>query len=780
MKIRLKIRHKIQFFIILTTILIFVAAIGFISVKSKNMAFDDAIKISNNYVNGAANEVRVSLEKYLTTVVDLRNNLTIYKSIKEENRRKVISNMLITTLNKNSDFLAVWSTWEPNSIDNLDKLYENKKGSTVIGNYGHLYYKENGIIKLDESIESNAVSIYSGDYYQLPKKTKSTVIIEPYYYSYTKNNANEILETSIVSPIILENKFKGVVGIDINLEQFQDIIKKIKPFENSIAFLVSNKGNYIANPDTSFIGKSINELFPDEDEKYKVTQHIKEGKFLSYFVVGLDGSMYYSVYAPIKIGNTTTPWSIGIAVPIDEVMMKANQNFKISIIVGIIGLILLSIVIYIISNTITNPILKITNFLKRLAKGHIEKEMLVNINSGDEIEDMSIALNKSITGLLDKTKFANNMGNGDFETNLNLLSEDDVLGKSLLDMRNKLSEAKKQDELRVSEDKKRQWGNEGVATLGEILRLNYSNTRELSYSIISNLVDYLKANQGGIYVKNKDDKNDVYYELFASYAFNRRKYKKDRINIGEGLVGTCAIEKQTIYLTDIPDDYIKITSGLGGANPTSLLLIPLINDEEILGVIEIASFSTFEKHEIAFLEKISVNIASTLASVAINERTAVLLEQSQSQSEELASQEEEMRQNMEELQATQEEASRKTSEMESLLSGFDSSSFVTEYDTDGNIIYINNTFLNLIQLSHDEIIGTHHSKNLNLNKEEKENYNQFWNDLVNGKTIRKKTKLNINNKDYLFLETYTPIYNEDNRVIKILKIANDISEYLDK
>ncbi|MDA3781185.1 MAG: cache domain-containing protein, partial [Bacteroidales bacterium] len=762
------------------TLIIFITAIGYISIKSKNMAFDDAITISDKYVTSAAEEVKVHMEKYLTTVEDLKNNFTVYESINEENRRDVISKMLINTLKKNNDFLAVWSSWEPNSIDKLDKLYENKKGSTVIGNFGHLYFKENGIIKLDESVESNAVSIYSGDYYELPKKAKQTVILEPYYYSYTDDETNEILETSIVSPINVNNKFKGVVGIDINLEQFQEIIREIKPFENSIAFLLSNKGKYIANPDSSFIGKLESTIFPDEDKKYKVTEHITEGKFLSYFIDGLDGSKFYTAYAPITIGNTTTPWAIGIAVPIDQVMLKANKNFKISIIVGLIGLILLSIVIYIISNTITNPILKLTDFLKRLSKGHIDNNMLVDINSGDEIEEMSKALNTSISGLLEKTGFARKMGNGDFESDLKLLSNEDVLGKSLLDMRNKLNKAKKQEELRISNDKKRQWANEGVAIIGDILRQNHENIKALSYNIVSTLINYLDANQGGLFIKNTEDKDDIYFELFAAFAFNRKKYKQKKILLGEGLIGTCAIEKQVIYLTDIPDDYIEIRSGLGGSNPTSLLLVPLKIDDEVLGIIEIASFNTFEKHEIEFVDKISENIASTLSSVKVNERTAELLAQSQSQSEELAAQEEEMRQNMEELQATQEEASRKTSEMGSVINGLESTSFVVEYNIEGNIVSINDAYLKLLELSREEVLGTHYTQNMSFVNEEEKKNKQLWTELTKGKIIKKKTKLNINNQVYLFLESYTPIYNDEGEVSKILKISNDISEYIEK
>ncbi|MFC2096317.1 hypothetical protein ACFLQ3_01290 [Bacteroidota bacterium] len=127
MKLKLKIRYKIQFFILLTTLIIYVLAIGYISVTSKKMAFDDATAISDNYVKGAANEVKIYLENYLTTVKDIGNTFKVYQDIEEENRRDIIAKIMVRTLEVNHDFLAIWSTWEPNSIDNLDHLYANKK-----------------------------------------------------------------------------------------------------------------------------------------------------------------------------------------------------------------------------------------------------------------------------------------------------------------------------------------------------------------------------------------------------------------------------------------------------------------------------------------------------------------------------------------------------------------------------------------------------------------------------------------------------------------------------
>jgi PAS domain S-box-containing protein len=231
-------------------------------------------------------------------------------------------------------------------------------------------------------------------------------------------------------------------------------------------------------------------------------------------------------------------------------------------------------------------------------------------------------------------------------------------------MRQSLQTAANDQSIRAKEEEQRNWGTAGLAKFAEILRHDNGNPEALAYNIVSNMVKYLDANQGGLSVLNDDNDNDKYLELRACYAFDRKKFLEKRINIGEGLVGACYIEGENIYLTDIPDEYINITSGLGDANPKAVMICPLKLNDEIYGVIELASFREFEPYQCEFIQKVSESIASTIATVRVNVRTSLLLEQTKLQAEEMANQEEELRQNMEEMQATQEEMFHKNEEAE--------------------------------------------------------------------------------------------------------------------
>jgi putative methionine-R-sulfoxide reductase with GAF domain len=209
------------------------------------------------------------------------------------------------------------------------------------------------------------------------------------------------------------------------------------------------------------------------------------------------------------------------------------------------------------------------------------------------------------------------------------------------------------------EDRIRNWATEGLATFGDILRKNNDDINRLADVIISELVKKLNANQGGLFIVTKDeDGSEEYLKMEACYAWDKKKYLEQKVYLGDGLTGQAWQEQATIYLTEVPNDYITITSGLGKTNPRSILIVPLKVNDEVFGVVEIASISEIEDYQIQFVERVAESIASTIATVKNTEQTAKLLEESKMLTEQMKAQEEEMIQNMEELQATQEEMER--------------------------------------------------------------------------------------------------------------------------
>jgi PAS domain-containing protein len=310
------------------------------------------------------------------------------------------------------------------------------------------------------------------------------------------------------------------------------------------------------------------------------------------------------------------------------------------------------------------------------------------------------------------------------------ISEDSI-GQSLVKLRDYLKKSQQEEADRRDEEQQQNWTTQGLAMFGDILRQNNDNINELSYNIISNLVNYIDAKQGGFFIINDNDPNDKHFELTACYAYSRKKFLEKRIEWEEGLVGACALEMNTIFLTEIPDEHVTITSGLGETIPNCLVLVPLKINDEVHGVIELASLKLFSKFEVDFLEKLAESIASVISSVKINIQTSRLLKESQEQAKILASQEDEMRRNMEELHYAKEEAAKQGELLANFTNAVNHTLVRAEYSTSGILLYANTRFLSKLGYSSNkEVEGKHIS--MFINEKDKDWFFKIWDGLSKG------------------------------------------------
>lgn len=388
----------------------------------------------------------------------------------------------------------------------------------------------------------------------------------------------------------------------------------------------------------------------------------------------------------------------------------------------------------------------------------------------DEIIEKDKQRNTKLITLVDEIK------KGNFEIS-NGFDQNDKLVTSILDLRDSLKTSTIEENIRKSEDEQRHWVAQGLAKFGEILRANNDDMTELSYNIISQLVKYVSANQGGIYLLSEDEESRKGYEMKACYAYERRKFTDRFINHGEGLVGACAKEGKTVNLKKVPDTYLSITSGLGHANPKFLLLVPLKFNEETHGVLEIASFNEFKPHTVEFIEKVAESIASTIANVKINLRTSMLLRDSQEQAEMLASQEEEMRQNMEELQATQEDSVRQTERLTGYINALDSVHMRAEFDSNGNLVSANELFLEKFEVPHFDDI---YDKNITsfIHPDALASFRNSWANVVaEDKCHDGEIKcLTFINKTIYLVASMSRINRSNGEMDKVLFLALEITE----
>lgn len=335
---------------------------------------------------------------------------------------------------------------------------------------------------------------------------------------------------------------------------------------------------------------------------------------------------------------------------IGEGSLKIRKNVLGFTAVIILVLIMVSYLILIYASKLLK---KFTSNIQMLAQGIIPDQIIVRHD--DEFDKVFIFLNNVFGYLKNLTFISKKIIQKEFNTDFKPLSEKDELGIALCDLQYNLKLATEEEQRHKKEDSERSWMSEGIARINEILRSSSDRLEDLSYNLIKEIVEYTSSKIGALYILNNSEPDEPLIELLAAYAFDRKKFLNKKIAIGEGLVGRCVQENETIFLTDVPKAYLTIKSGMGESQPASILIVPIHLNENVYGVIEIAAFAVFETYKIRFVETIGESIATTISKVKINLQTTQLLAQTRMQAEEMSAQEEEMRQNMEELRVTQEQ-----------------------------------------------------------------------------------------------------------------------------
>ncbi len=568
---------------------------------------------------------------------------------------------------------------------------------------------------------------------------------------------------------LIKDKMGRTLGVWYNFTNWESVTAGIRK-EEEAKIQQSNKGAYV------FITNQNGKVIDAEESTMILNTKINQEKFEAakemFTVEGIAVSSKNHQFAWAKsVGSSNYKgkgWKVITVIPSSKVTFQTffSKNLVgLLIFVGII-LALYAWIGFRFSKRVANRINAINQVIKKLSLGELNK---TDIDGQDEVGQIGHSVNSLTSGLKRTVEFAEKIGKGTFDTEYKLLSDKDTLGHALLDMRNNLVQFSE-------EDKKRNWATEGIAQFAEILR-THESAEELCNKIISNLVKYLKANQGYMFLVSKDGNETEYLKLEACYAYSKKRHLQKRIEWGEGITGAAWQEGNTIYLTEVPENYVAITSGIGEALPRSILIVPLKVNDEIHGIIEIASFKILESYQIAFVEKLAESIASSISFVKISERTRHLLEESQQQEEELRAQEEEMRQNMEELKATQEEMQRSTILMKGVLNAIDQSYLYIEFETDGTIIHANANFLQGMGYTMAELKGQHHRIFVGTEHAESKVYQQFLENMRNGVSFSGKVTRYTKAGTKVFLQAvYSPVYDNYNTILKVIKIATIVTE----
>lgn len=346
--------------------------------------------------------------------------------------------------------------------------------------------------------------------------------------------------------------------------------------------------------------------------------------------------------------------------------MSSFTWISLVLMIYVIGAGVLTVLFFIKFNFSFGTLQSIIKLTHSLSIGKVLKSKAINAKS-QELRALAEASNTINHTYAELMTLATEIGNKNFDFEFSPKSEEDELSKAMISMKESLREI-------AEKDAQQNWMAAGLAKFGDLLRTENESLETISFIVISNLCRYLNANQGSLFVYTKEDEEEC-LNLMASFAYDKQKFLEKKIFLkredghyvyGEGLVGQAFIDNETIFMTEIPEEYIKITSGLGEALPRNILIVPLQYNEIIVGVIELASFSKFKEHEIHFVERLCIQIGAIIVAENINKDTRKLLLDASIQSEELLLKENDVKKSYVEIAAIQEELSRNENEMKLL------------------------------------------------------------------------------------------------------------------
>jgi len=377
--LKLTIKNKLFIFVLSATIIVVGIIISYFLYNFNKRAFSDAQKYAKSYAYQTAATIETEMNGYIATCSVLAYNNSNYFQNSTPEVLNSTKFLLEKIIHEKAEFVSTWSHWE---LKELEPNYEKD-----FGRQRFLYYRDStNQINLREDLMDTLFE-NKGNYYKIKQKPELT-ILEPYTFSYKANSTDSVFLTSICVPFFNENRFAGVAGIDITLKHYEEFIANLKVFETGYAYLLSNDSKYISHIDRKLVGDFFKNINPEEDSIFHISEKIKQGKEIGFMTtLSETNEQVYVLHVPVKIGNTNKSWSLGMIIPMNNVLKDSKKILINSLIFALIGLILLIISILLISKNINKSIAVGVKYTEEISKGNLNSE--ITVKNQDEIGELT-------------------------------------------------------------------------------------------------------------------------------------------------------------------------------------------------------------------------------------------------------------------------------------------------------------------------------------------------------------------------------------------------------
>jgi PAS domain S-box-containing protein len=650
----------------------------------------------------------------------------------EDSLRKSPEDILSLFMESSEEFSNAIGTIE--SVYDLDNIYLLDKDGRIVD-----------IARPSPQQKGNKFKEPAIDYNIIAQAKKDSI-----YFSkvFIQNNKPTLLVSAPVRQFNEERSFLGILIYEIDMSKIDALASDHTGLGESGEVLLlqiqeSNKIKYL---------NSLRHNLGDKNEKIKqlkdagVLGDVNTNYLVQKAVKGEQAIAESEDYrgAPTLAVSRFIPevgWGVVVKIDLEEIYAPTNNLFNNFLIAGLVTIVFAFIIGFIFSLFLIRPLASLKNTISALGRGELPSR--IETRSADEIGEMTQRINELVQNLYNTASFARRIGEKDFEAEFKPASDQDILGNALLTMRDSIINAAKADE-------ERSWIVEGVAEVGKILRAS-NELSELGEGVLAFVVRKINAVQGAFYIARYPEEDEegsqvqiidehVELEMTASYAYNKKKYLQAKFKFAEGLVGQAAAERQAIMRTEIPEDYLSITSGLLGENkPRCLLITPLITNERIFGVLELAGFETFGQREQKFIQEISEIIARTIFNITANERTRFLYERSNTLNAELQEQQKILNENAREMAITQEQLQKSNKDLEYQIQQVENeqrrtqillenaSEVITIYEADGIVKYVSPSVERILGYKAEEMVGV---SDIEYIEQGRERFQKMFQDLL--------------------------------------------------
>ena len=380
----MKLKFKNLLLLAVPTIIVFSVIIGYTLWTMYSREKKNSIFIAETKSDQYASLIKQELEEALHSAKFIAAFAASHSKDASPNREEVM-NALEEVL-ENSNVYGVWIGFKDNGFDNKDELYKGVQGHDSSGKFIPYFIK-------DDKIHRTYLTNYENeDYYKVSLEQGKTFVSEPYE---EEVNGKKILMISFSAPINVDGKIIGVAGVDITVDRINQITSQLKIYKTGFGRFISNKGIVISHPDTKRIGKLSAEF--ESNEAKEIFENLEKGTtFSQYSYSASTKTNMFKTFSPITIGDTGIDLLFGAVIPAPEIYEEVYKHITVMGIISLIGLSILAVIIYLVSHTITAPVLQITKRIETLSNldFSLDEKSEANkyINQKDEIGEMTRAL----------------------------------------------------------------------------------------------------------------------------------------------------------------------------------------------------------------------------------------------------------------------------------------------------------------------------------------------------------------------------------------------------